>query len=123
MNKQLSPGELADLSPTILPMTRREKLLRFAEIVRAASKDFLIFSNLERYTPLQLANASDHRSAFAAAAADNILKDAGLTGQTAADAMKFFELDQTELHAFSCDCGGAISNTDMAYRIETLAQR
>jgi len=37
-------------------------------------------------------------------------------------AMDFFELSQSDIHAFSCDCGGSISNAKMADRIEKIAR-
>jgi hypothetical protein len=119
MNKQLMPDEVALLAKPA--MTRREKLLRFAEIVRSRSVNFSLFDGLERYSPEQLQLSGTAGTAFEAAAADPILRDAGLTGNTVADAMKFFELSQHELHEFSCYCGGAIANSDMANRIERIA--
>jgi hypothetical protein len=125
MNKALSPSELYNLTTTadVPVMTRREKLLRFARIVRQTQTQFIIFSNLEYMNPAQLSQCDHPHSPFAAAAADSTLRNTGLTGQTAADAMRFFELSQDDLHAFSCDCGGAITNEDMARRIERIANR
>jgi hypothetical protein len=123
MNKMVSTVEFEqDVATAITPMTRREKLLRFARVVRESSKQFVIFHMLEHAHPSTLAGVSHPHSAFAAAAADPILKDAGLAGDSVADAMKFFELSQAELHEFSCNCGGVISNSEMASRIEKLAE-
>jgi hypothetical protein len=124
MNRALSPSELLNLTTAAVPvMTKREKLLRFARIVREAPTQFIIFSNLEYKNPVQLSQCDHPASAFAAAAADKTLQNAGLTGPSAADAMRFFELNQDDLHAFSCDCGGVITNEDMARRIERIANR
>lgn len=124
MNQMTSTVEFERDTATPVPsiMTRREKLLRFAHIVRTSGRDFYIFHSLERWDAQMLRANTHSASAFAAAAADPILKDAGLAGESPADAMKFFELEQNELHEFSCDCGGAISNTKMADRIERLAE-
>lgn len=121
MNKQLLPDEVALLAKPV--MTRREKLLRFASIVRSNVGAYGLYHNLEGYTPEQLNSIGLGGSAFAAAAADPILRDAGLTGPSVGDAQRFFELSQHELHEFSCDCGGAIDNNVMANRIESLAAR
>lgn len=121
MNKPLLPDEVALLAKPV--MTRREKLLRFASIVRAHSGTFGLYHNLEGYHPEQLGSIGINGSAFDAAAADPILRDAGADLHTVADAHRFFELSQHELHEFSCDCGGAIGNNDMANRIESLAAR
>lgn len=120
MNKQLMPDEVALLAKPV--MTRREKLMRFAEVVRShRDRPFGLYHNLEGYHPEQLQSIGINGSAFEAAAADPILRDAGLTGQTVADAQRFFELSQHELHEFSCNCGGEITNEDMARRIEHVA--
>jgi len=121
MNKPLLPEEVALLAKPV--MNRREKLLRFAAIVRSSSYGFGLYHNLEGYRPDQLNGMGLGGSAFAAAADDPILRDAGLTGHSVGDAQRFFELSQHELHEFSCDCGGAIDNIDMANRIESLAAR
>jgi len=119
MNKQLLPDEVALLAKPV--MSRRDKLLRFAAIVRSARKNFGLYHNLEGYNPEQLGSIGINGSAFDAAAADPILRDAGADLHTVADAQRFFELSQHELHEFSCDCGGAITNDDMANRIESIA--
>lgn len=124
MNRPLTPAELDMLLPTAIPiLTKREKLLRFASIIRNAGRDFMIFHDLERMTSAQLARCEHRDSAFAAAAADNILHDAGLSSGTAAEAQRFFELSKDDLHSFSCDCGGSITNEFMADRIEAIANR
>src|ERR1700681_1775135 len=89
MNRALSPSELLNLTTTTANpvMTRREKLLRFAEISRAGGRNFMIGNNLKYKSPEQLAQCDHPPSAFAAAAADSPLRNAGLPGQTAADAM------------------------------------
>jgi hypothetical protein len=122
MNQQLLPEEVALLTRPV--MTRREKLLRFAEIVRShRDRPFGLYHNLEGYHPEQLNSMGLGGSAFAAAAADPILRDAGADLHTVGDAQRFFELSQHELHEFSCDCGGAIDGNDMANRIESIAAR
>jgi len=121
MNKPLLPDEVALLAKPV--MTRREKLLRFASIVRSWSRDFGLYHNLEGYQPEQLTSIGLNGSAFEAAAADPILRDAGLKNESVGEAQQFFELSPHELHEFSCDCGGAIGKDDMANRIERLAAR
>lgn len=128
MNKQLTQDEISNLNvPTILPLTRSEKLLRWAKIVRETKTPFVIFHRLEHYHPQQLFGIYHPGSAFAAALADPILQDAGLVADapgnnlSAGAASTFFELSQQDLHEFSCDCGGVIGNKGMADRIEKLA--
>jgi len=131
MNRQLSTAELqAITSPTILPMTRREKLLRFATIIRNSKtailgqgRSFVIFHQLE-YLPTEAYDKLSHSdSPFTAAYKDKALREAGLASGTVGAAMRFFELSRDDLHAFSCDCGGQITNAVMANRIEKIASR
>lgn len=127
MNRQLSSDEVAELErsfsvETLPVMTRREKLLRFAQVVRNAGGGFVIYSNLEYQSDVVLAQYSHPCSAFAAAVRDPVLNAAGLKGDSVLDAKRFFELSTEQLHEFSCDCGGAISNEQMADRIEYLAE-
>jgi hypothetical protein len=133
MNKQLSPTELALLSspipmpPPLPTMTRKEKLLRFAQIIRSVPKPFVIFHGIEYEPQHVLAGIHHPESAFAAAGRDPVLQQAGLKLEkgdvTVGAAQRFFELSQHDLHEFSCDCGGVISNEEMARRVERIAAR
>jgi hypothetical protein len=127
MNKQMSAAEIDELGYCLLSdkppvMTRQEKLLRFAELVRTTPNQFVIFSNLEHYYPHQWDGIRMDHSAFAMAALDPVFRNAGLRDDTVGSAVRFFELSRDELHAFSCDCGGIITNDFMAARIEKIAQ-
>jgi len=135
MNQQLSPAELALLStpiampPPLPTMTRKEKLLRFAQVVRSVPANFVIFHELE-YQPQHVLDTYHHSgSAFAAAGRDPVLQQAGLKSDphlgnvTVGAAQRFFELSKSDLHEFSCDCGGVIGNEEMARRIESIAAR
>jgi hypothetical protein len=128
-------------SPIPLPpprMSKHEKLVRFGAIIRreiprfglfSKPNHFVIFHNLEYMTDGQLAATYDPRSAFDLAGMDPALQKAGLRQDiqgrcvSALEAKRFFELSKDELHEFSCDCGGAISNSEMAGRIESIAAR
>ena len=109
-------------------MTRREKLQRWAHVVRACPTDLCIFHALERQPPGDLAWIGDQCSAFHLAGTDQVLLDQGIKldlppTTSAAEVMRFFELSQQQLHEFSCDCGGDISASQMADRIEAIARR
>lgn len=105
------------------PMTQKEKLLHWAELVRATPGHLALFSNLERWTPEMLEQEYLCNTAFSVAANDAKFRAAGLLSNAAASVMKFFNISQEDLHEFSCDCGGEITNVSMAQRIERLANR
>jgi hypothetical protein len=141
MNQLVDPHTLISAIPLPAPkppaMTRYEKLMRWAQLVRNAPTRMYLMHGLEYYTPDQLKVPAFHYrgpdaacSAFGLAMADPVLAEAGLKSSVEAtfpgtgaisDIMGFMELTQQQLHEFSCDCGGSISNTDMADRIERLA--
>jgi hypothetical protein len=141
MNKPMSQAEIDQVIGITLAdkpvMTRRQKLLRLAEVVRAHHGPLYIFHNLEHWHRSDLENQPatleasyldsygmhTMPTAFALAAADPVLAGAGYTsGATIAETMRFFELSQHELHEFSCNCGGEITSDVMASRIDYLAR-
>jgi hypothetical protein len=125
MNKQLSADEVANLSvpiPIVEPMTRQAKLQRLADIAR---KNFptRIYHQLEHYPDEAYDEMGTTGSVFHLAKNDPVLRAAGYVGETLGDAKRFFELTRHDLHEFSCDCGGEVTNQDMADRIEKIAGR
>lgn len=134
MNKPLSAADrqssvlsttavMERISPPAAPtMTRRDKLLRWGDLIRACPHGLILFNNLEHMPPDVWDTIAHPHSAFALAANDPDLRAAGLKGEFVGDAVRFFELSRDEVHAFSCDCGGAISNAQMAGRIDAMAE-
>jgi hypothetical protein len=108
-------------------MTKRKRLTHWAELVRGYYPgDLTLFHGLEYLRPCELDRIRVLNvlatSAFTLAVADSTFNAQGLSRQsTLLDVMGFFELTQGELHEFSCDCGGYISNPEQADRIERLA--
>jgi hypothetical protein len=109
-----------------VPLSREQKLLHWASLVRASPKRFMIYHGLE-YASLEiLANVdvNGYHTAFAVAVQDPVLQGEGLGSEAnLPEIMKFMDITQKELHEFSCDCGGDISNELMAERIEHLANQ
>jgi hypothetical protein len=103
-----------------IPMSRDDKLERWASLIERSSEPVFIFHDLEYKSQDQLDRLADPQSAFALAAGDQVLKEAGLTGDKVGEGMRFFELSMHDVHAFSCNCGGHISNSSMAKRIRRL---
>jgi hypothetical protein len=110
-------------------LTRKEKLTRWAELIRAEKKHLFIFHGIEGWNWMRLsapmsAHATpggDFTTAFCIAAADPVFRAAGLAGDSIANSMRFFDLSQHDIHAFSCDCGGVITKDALASRVEGLA--
>ena len=103
-----------------IPMSRDDKLERWATLVERSSEPVRNFHGLEYQSQDKLDQLSAPNSAFAIAAGDPVLKEAGLIGDKVGDGMRFFELSKTDVHDLSCDCFGHISNRRMANRIRGL---
>jgi len=123
--KHVETVELLTAVP--VKMTREQKLMRWADLIRRYPGPLALFHGIEYMTPCDLEAVritSAHPFAISVAQADPEFQAQGLGKEsTLGDALRFFEVTQHEAHAFSCDCGGAISNTDQANRIERLAYR
>jgi hypothetical protein len=106
-------------------MTRREKLTRWAELVRKVDTGLVLYHAIEHMRPYQLKEIRPFQgpmSAFTMAVKDPTFQSQGLKIEsTLVEIMNFFELSQGELHEFSCDCGGYIDNHEQAHRIDRLA--
>ena len=115
--------------PVKAKMTRAEKLNRWADLVRQYPSSLRLFSNLEHWTAeslvVPIANTGPYCevSALSLAGKDAAFQAEGLPQMPSArDIMNYFELSQADLHEFSCDCGGYLSNARQADRIAGLAR-
>jgi hypothetical protein len=119
--KQLDIEKIA----STVTLTRKDKLLRWAKLIRERAFPVGIYNELEHWSPAMMAmelHQLPHASAFALAAKDPVFAAMGLGKHPSLnDAMKFFELTLDQVHAFSCDCGGHLTNEQQARRIECLA--
>ena len=121
--------DIAETVKTATPVTTRTlRLQHWARLVRGSRTNLLIFHNLEHWSKIDLtttaprSHSGRYQTAFHLAENDPGFQAQGLKqGSSFAQHMQFFELTQAQLHEFSCDCGGSISNTQMADRIEGLA--
>ena len=127
MNQIVDAATIVSAVP--LQMSRHDKLMHWAKLIRASGKNVYLLSNLEHLKPYHLREPIHAvyswemaaHSAFGLAAARPGFKEQGYKGKSIQHAMDFFKLTQKQLHEFSCDCGGSISNETMARRIENIA--
>ena len=119
MNNPLTTVELSLATP---PVTKRQRLQRFANVIRSGPRVPLhLFINLEYRDAGEWKYLAHPSSAFALAAKDPVLHNDGLDGSSVADAQQFFGFSREELAEFSGVCGGSINNNEMADRIERIA--
>jgi hypothetical protein len=123
--KHIDIQEIIDAVPLRPVMSRRDKLLRWAQLVDRCHSDLALYHGIEYMRPYDLNNIRPYattRSAFTIAITDPTFQAMGLTlSSSLIDTMRFFELSQDQLHGFSCDCGGYIDNHEQARRIAHLA--
>jgi hypothetical protein len=125
--KLVTEQDLVSAVPVIepkVPMNRKQKLLRWAALVRASRESFFIYHNIEYLPQVQLAliDINAQFTAFGMATRDPVFQAEGLgAGANIPEIMKFMEISKEELHEFSCDCGGRITNGMMAERITNIA--
>ena len=108
------------------PVTRRERLERWAELLERGSNRRL--STLHG-TEFQRRRRRDEMrgdgSPISVAFDDPVLRAEGLTGDTYGEARRFFELSDRQLHNIVCYChaGAAVSARTAAHRVRAAIGR
>jgi hypothetical protein len=134
MMKPLEAAQLAELQREFpieeapAKLTRAQKLERLATLVEQFGRYGCYLSlghNLERYNDNRLSDMPVFGALELATRDEVFLKDGLTPGGSYAFSVKdvrdYLELSTSELHEFSCDCGGPISPEKMASRIRRLA--
>lgn len=112
------------VAEALVPMTKKDKLQRWARLCREYGYALNLFNSLEYWNlrQLQEIKVCGTGTAMSLAADDSVFHAAGLPQDASVmDVIKFFELSQSQLHEFSCDCGGNLNNDEQARRIERIA--
>jgi len=94
----------ADVEPIALRMDRREKLMRWAELLDAGPRRLRSLFEVELLPQAERTVARAEGSAITVAFADPSLRAAGLASDRFGDAQAFFELTDREAHAILCSC-------------------
>jgi hypothetical protein len=116
---------LAQIAQVEAPtLSRRERLQRWADLLsRNPHRQLQALSRVEFYAERERALMRAENTPISVAAADPVLREAGLRGDTLGDAQNFFELSATEAHYLLCDChfAGQMNGEGVAQRIRALA--
>ena len=113
------------------PLSRRQRLLRWAEVLKRADRRLLQpLKFVEFYAPAERARLRGDQTPLALAFSDPVLRAAGLRGDTLGHAQAFFGLSDHEAHFLLCDChwhgrmtGGAASRRVRAVANPNLINR
>lgn len=120
---------IAEILPNPLrfdPMSRRERLERWAETLeRQHGRNLRTLFEIEYARPAEREAIRADDSPLSVAFDDAQLRAEGLSGDTIGDAMAFFGLTATELHAILCYCrnGETMAADVAAMRIRVAASR
>lgn len=116
---------LADIAQVEAPtLSRRERLQRWADLLsQEPDRRLKALSRVEFYTEAERALLRGENTPISVAAADPVLREAGLHGDTLGDAQGFFELSDAEAHMLLCDCHivGQMDGKGVAQRVRALA--
>jgi hypothetical protein len=115
----------AAITPVRPPMTRQQRLRRWAEVLkREGARPLEALRWVEFYAEPERRQLRRDRSPMAFALSDPVLRAEGLVGDTLGDAQLFFELSDDEAHRLVCDCHfqGRLTGRSAARRVRSLAQ-
>jgi hypothetical protein len=105
------------------PMSRRERLERWADLLERSPRRSLTTLHETEYQPSseRAAMCADH-SPISVAFADPVLRAAGLEGETYGEAQQFFELSDRQLHGIVCFChfGSSVSALAAAHHVRAV---
>ena len=117
----LSQASVVEAAPTL---SRRERLLRWAEVLQAAEARLLQpLRFVEFYAPAARARLRGEQTPLTLAFADPVLRSAGLAGDTLGQAQAFFGLSDDDTHFLLCDCRwhGRMTGGRVARRVRAVA--
>lgn len=122
--KQVSKVHIDE--PRHKPMSRRQRLCRWAEVLDNQSQRRLnTFVGTENETPEARDRMRRADSPISVAFSDSILRAEGLQGDTYGEAKRFFGLSDWELHDIVCYCfhGSSIMGRVAASRVRGVMPR
>lgn len=91
--------------PIHQPMTREQRLVRWAELLeQRADRSLLALAGTEYQPPEVRGTMRSPGSALTVAADDPLLRAEGLKDDTYGEAKRFFEVTDTQLHEIVCYC-------------------
>jgi hypothetical protein len=91
--------------PPRVPMTRQQRLLRWAELLeQLKDRSLTALAGTEHQPPIPREIMRSPGSALTVAAADPLLSAEGLKDDTYGEAKRFFEVSDMQLHDIVCYC-------------------
>jgi hypothetical protein len=127
--KYQNPHELptSDLVPSldgIVTMSRRERLVRWADALETHRESLNALREIEYLSPEERRAYRGFNTPLTVAYNDPVLRQEGLTGDDLGTAMDFFEMTDDDAHRLLCDCHymGSMTGAGLANRIRHYAE-
>jgi len=117
--------EKADIiSLPAMPMSRRERLERWAAVMDQHQENVAALIRIEDYSRQNRMSLRGEGTPLAIAFADPVLRREGLKGDTLGEAMTFFGLSHGQAHRLLCDCHylGSMTGPRLAARLRSIAK-
>ena len=117
----------ADLVPSldgVVALSRRERLMRWADALAAHRESLNALREIEYLSPEQRRAYRGSNTPLTIAYSDPVLRQAGLTDDNLGTAMDFFEMSDEDAHRLLCDCHymGSMTGAGLANRIRHYAE-
>jgi hypothetical protein len=108
----------------IAPMSRRERLTRWANALEKHGGSLNALSQIEYLSPDERRAYRGTNTPLTVAFNDAALREEGLTSDRLGDAMDFFEMTAEDAHRLLCDCHymGSMTGSGLAHRIRHYAE-
>lgn len=115
---------VADVSLAARPMTCRERLARWADVLEhEPDRPLKPLTRVELYAEPERSRLRGDQSPLSIAYADPLLRSEGLSSDRLGDGRSFFGISNNDIHALVCDCryGGRMRSGDVGRRVRALA--
>lgn len=115
----------ADTPDPHRPLTRRERLERWADVLDAHEGPVRPLMHIEYLTEEERMRLRGESTPLTVAFNDPVLRQEGLTSDRYGDALTFFQVTEYEAHHLLCDChyGGTMTAQSVASRVRATAER
>ena len=114
---------IADVQPAKTPMSRCDRLERWAECLeREPQRPLRSLDGIEYGSEAQRREIRENNSPLSVAFADPVLREEGLKSDKLGDALDFFDMSHNEAHRVMCSCayGRTMQAGDVARRVRGI---
>lgn len=121
---QLPDAEIVRTLERLAPLSRRERLLRWADALAAHREPLAALREIEYLSPADRRAYRGDNTPLTVAYQDPVLREAGMGDDSLGTAMDFFEMNDEDAHRLLCDCNylGSMTGAGLAQRIRHYAE-